>query len=327
MSKGGNAPTTYNPGWQQGADQQFQNLAQSTGTWASALPSTVAPLYSNVLGDVLNNPNAASAMSTAGQVSGLGQGVGAADLSGASAMNGAGNAGLSAALAALQTGFDPQQALYNRTQQQTLDQANAAAAMYGLGSSPYGAGVTGQTMSNFNIDWQNAQLARQLSALSGYTSAAAGAGNDFATGANLGTQGLNTLTTSGMLPYETSQGIYGNDLSALGSYTQGMVGALTPSYQQQGSDLSYLGTGQHASAQNLQAWQAQQQADQAMWNGIIGGIGQIGSLAMAPFTGGASLIGGAGFSPAGAPVSVTNPFSNVAPMGDLGGLSSNPWGG
>jgi hypothetical protein len=267
-SGGGSAPTTYNPSWQQGADQQYRNLASSTGSWASALPASVAPAYSSTLNSVLNNPNAASAMSTANQVAGLGQGVGAEDLSSASAVNGAGNAGLSAALAALQTGFDPQQALYNRTQQQTFDQANAAAAMYGLGSSPYGAGATGQTLANFNIDWQNNELSRQLAALSGYTGAASGAANDFSTGANLGSTGLNTLSASGMLPYETSQGIYGNELSALGDYTQGMVGALTPSLQQENSDLSYLGTGQRASAQNLQSWQAQQQANQSMWNGI-----------------------------------------------------------
>lgn len=296
MGGGGNAPTTYNPTWQKGADSQFQNLAQSTGAWASAIPATVAPDYSQVLGNVLNNPNAASAMSTAGQVAGLGQGVGASDLASAGQMTGAGNAGLSAALAALQAGFDPQGALYNRTQQQTSDQLNATAAMYGLGSSPYGAGVTGQGLSNFNIDWQNNQLGRELSALQGFTSGAAGAGNDFATGAALGGQGLDAITQSGMLPYATSQGIYGNDLNALGSYTQGMVGALTPGFEQQNSDLSYLHTGQQASAQNLQSWQAQQAANQAQMNGIMSMVGKIGSVVAAPFTGGASLalMGGMG---------------------------------
>jgi hypothetical protein len=64
----------------------------------------------------------------------------------------------------LQTGFDPQSALYNRTAQQVLDQSRAVNAMSGVGTSPYGAGVTGQTMANFNIDWQNQQLQRQAQA-------------------------------------------------------------------------------------------------------------------------------------------------------------------
>lgn len=287
---GDNAPTTYNPGWQKGADQQFQQLAQSTGSWASAIPSTVAPYYGATLGNIINNPNAASAMSTADRVSGLGQGVGGADLTNAGLMTGAGNAGLSAALAALQAGFDPQGALYNRTQQQVSDQANATAAMYGLGSSPYGAGTTGQTLSNFNIDWQNNQLGRELAALSGFTGGAAGAANDFGAAASLGQNGLGVLTNSGMLPYETSQGIYGNDLNALGAYTSGMVGALTPGFQQQNSDLGYIAAGQNASAQNLSAWEQQQKANQSMWGGIMNLFG--GNNLGSSFGGGG---GGGGF--------------------------------
>jgi hypothetical protein len=75
------------------------------------------------------------------------------------------NAPLSSAESSiLNTGFDPQSALYNRTAGQLLDQARAAEAQSGVGTTPYGAGVTGNTMSNFNIDWQNQQLARQTQA-------------------------------------------------------------------------------------------------------------------------------------------------------------------
>jgi hypothetical protein len=64
----------------------------------------------------------------------------------------------------LQAGMDPRGALYNRTLQQITDQQNAQNAMSGVGTSPYGAGVTGQAQRNFNIDWQNAQLQRQATA-------------------------------------------------------------------------------------------------------------------------------------------------------------------
>jgi hypothetical protein len=112
------------------------------------------------------------------------------------------NAGLAAAQQQiLQSGMDPQSALYNRTAQQTLDQQNAINAMSGVGTSPYGAGVAGQTMANFNIDWQNQQLQRQAQAaqaasslagqqLAGTTGAANILNQLMTGGANIGLGGL-----------------------------------------------------------------------------------------------------------------------------------------
>ena len=54
------------------------------------------------------------------------------------------------------------EAYYGRQAQRTMDQQNAVNAMSGVGGTPYGAGVTGNTMSNFNIDWQNSALQRAL---------------------------------------------------------------------------------------------------------------------------------------------------------------------
>jgi hypothetical protein len=65
----------------------------------------------------------------------------------------------------LNTGFDPQNALYNQLQNQVSQQAQAANAAAGLGGSAYGASNTGNTLSNFDINWQNQQLARQQAAL------------------------------------------------------------------------------------------------------------------------------------------------------------------
>jgi len=49
---------------------------------------------------------------------------------------------------ALATAFAPNNGLYNQQLQQTTDQSNAINAMYGLESSPYGAGVTDQNVQN-----------------------------------------------------------------------------------------------------------------------------------------------------------------------------------
>lgn len=66
----------------------------------------------------------------------------------------------------LNTAFDPQSALYNQLQNQVSQQAAAANASAGLGGSAYGASTTANALSNFDINWQNQQLARQAQGLS-----------------------------------------------------------------------------------------------------------------------------------------------------------------
>jgi len=85
------------------------------------------------------------------------------------------------------TALDPQQALYQRTAQQVQDQSRANTAAAGLGTSPYAAGLENQAASNFNIDWQNQQLQRQLEGLSGLGTAAQ-------KGAQIGAAGTQNLT-------------------------------------------------------------------------------------------------------------------------------------
>jgi hypothetical protein len=88
----------------------------------------------------------------------------------------------------LNTGFDPRQELYNRTAQQIRDQQNAINAQSGLASSPYGAGLSGQRMQDFNIDWQNQQLQRQ--ALAGQA-----AGQLYGQAGTMGNQAMQSLMT------------------------------------------------------------------------------------------------------------------------------------
>ena len=76
--------------------------------------------------------------------------------------------GMGAANQLLMNGFDPQNALYDRNYQQMMDQQNALNSMYGVSGGAYGAGVAGTASRNFNLDWQNNQLSRQLAALQGY---------------------------------------------------------------------------------------------------------------------------------------------------------------
>jgi hypothetical protein len=69
---------------------------------------------------------------------------------------------------------DPQQALYDRTAGQVQDQTRAAQSARGLAMSPYAAGGEADTMGNFNINWQNNLLQRQIAGLGGLSEASGG---------------------------------------------------------------------------------------------------------------------------------------------------------
>ncbi len=109
----------------------------------------------------------------------------------------------SGAGAVMNTAFDPQKALYDRTAQQLQDQVRVGEAARGITMSPYGAGVENKAMSDFNIDWQNAQLARQVSGLGAAGTGTNAAGTANITGANLGQQGVTQTQAAGAMPWDT----------------------------------------------------------------------------------------------------------------------------
>lgn len=108
------------------------------------------PMYTTMVNAAADNPQYAQALTGAAQAAAYG-GTGAENM-----MNQANQIYLG--------GFDPRSALYNRGQQQLIDKSSAINAMSGLGSSPYGAGVTANALGNYGIDWQNQQQARQIQA-------------------------------------------------------------------------------------------------------------------------------------------------------------------
>ncbi len=104
-------------------------------------------------------------------------------------------------------GMDPQGALYKSLLQQTTDSAGATNAMYGLGSSGAGAGVQNDAISNFLINWQNQQLGRQQTGLSGMEGAYGAGANALGGAQNFyGLMPQNDYM-SGALPFQTAQSI------------------------------------------------------------------------------------------------------------------------
>lgn len=126
------------------------------------------------------------------------------------------------ALQALEQGFDPQKALYGVQSQQNTDKTRAANAASGVSTSPYGAALEAQSGRDFDLNWQQTQLQRELTAAQtagtlGQTqtnilgaanqagSTAAGLGN---TAAGFGSTAAGLGSTAGGLG-NTAAGLYG----------------------------------------------------------------------------------------------------------------------
>jgi hypothetical protein len=222
------------------------------------------PQAQGIAGGLISDPNAGGFMQGAQTAAGLGQ-AGAMNQFGA----GGGLYGLGGTIA--NTAFDPQSALYSRTAQQLQDQTRAAQGARGIATTPFGAGLESQAMSDFNINWQNQQLQRQLAG-------GQAAGQLYGQGAALqaGAPGQ-YLTASGM-PYATSQGIGQAQLGTLGAL--GQFGAAGGQQAQQPiSDyMNYLqwATGQagQSNADQLRAYQAQLGGQQGYFNQQMAQTGQ-----------------------------------------------------
>lgn len=175
----------------------------------------------------------------------------------------------------IQSGFDPQSALFNRSQSQLMDQTNAINAMSGLSGTPYGASAMAKAMSDFDIDWQNKQLARQVQGAGAAGNAAGAAGNAVAQAGNSATQAgslygqaAGLANTAAGLPSATYQKQLGNTLAALAARNQaGLQGA-----QGYGSLMDSFGAG-IGRAQNMGAQGAQ----------------ALGTLGAAPYNVGAGM--------------------------------------
>lgn len=233
---GSSPPPAYLPQNQAGADSSYWNTAQQLTGYGNNLADTLAPQYLSYLSgwqagspqfQAAQNNGAASA---GNYLLGLGpqleQNAGALGTAGSAVLN---------------TAFDPQNALYNRTQQQTTDQANAINAMYGLSSSPYGAGVANQANENFNIDWQNQQLARQAQGIQS-------AGAAFTGQAGLGQAGASDTFQGASLPYQTYNQQYNDIFNMLGQANSGVTGATGLDTNSLNALAAYLKLGQSATS-------------------------------------------------------------------------------
>ncbi len=344
MGGSSNAPSPYQPTGQPQADANYQTLTNSALPWATGVPASTIPMAQTAATNVVNNPYyaqaQAGAQTAAGQATNT---VAPGQLAGSAALNQAGAAGtpltaqttyganlapqdlamilqaipgltggMGAANRILETGFDPQSALYAQQAGKTQDASNATNAMYGLSESPYGAGVANQNQTNFNIDWQNAQLQRQIAALGAYgtqegvvannlanlNSNAVGnynalnttAANNYATttgaqgaayknASDLGIAGLNTLTAASQAPSQTYLAQQQADLQAAANVADISKTALAPDQTLAATEGNYLGLGQSATSGAQQAVQINNATNAALGSALGSIFGSVASAA------------------------------------------------
>lgn len=279
----------YQPTWQAGADKAWQDLFKQAQTYAQNATAGTIPDYrkSYYALQGINYQPFLQASQQAGQQYGnlanLAQqqaGIygGQAGLAGLEQQNlyGAGNQ-------LWQTALDPQSALYNRTVQQLQDQVRSGQAARGLGTSAVGGAEENQALSNFNIDWQNQQLARQLQGLQGMDAASrAGGAQGQLVGANLaGQMGVagqvpTFLQQQAQVPLSAQQYAYGQPAAVAGQFQQNIGNAMGLLNQQMNQAIPYLNYGQGASQNAYNAFAGQQNVAMQQ-NAALGNLGsQIG---------------------------------------------------
>lgn len=172
----------------------------------------------------------------------------------------------------MNTAFDPQNALYNRTQQQLQDQINSANSMNGTAMTPYGAGVGANAMSNFNIDWQAQQLQNQATGLGAAGTALGQYGAGVTGGQNLAQAGV-------QLPTSQQSNLFANQNSALAPYQAVSSNQLQQQQLAQQQEALAMQWYQQQNQQNQQQYQNQM----GMFSGLGGALGKgIGAVGSAP---------------------------------------------
>jgi hypothetical protein len=185
----------------------------AVGSAGTALSQGFDPAYGAAVSGMQDNPYFGQAL--AGAQQGAGLGATGADQIGRSA----GQVGGTVA-PLIQSGFDPQSALFNRSRGQLMDQTNAVNAMSGVAGTPYGASVSANALGNFDTNWQNQQLARQ-------TSAAGAAGQAADRAGLLSSMAPGIAASSAAGPSNVYTGQIGQILGALGARNQGAASGLS----------------------------------------------------------------------------------------------------
>lgn len=265
-------------------------------------------VYGNLLGqaqnigqNTVNNPYAGSYIGGAATAGGLGQLQALGQYGTGQGLINTGQSLTPYAGQVLQTAFDPQQQLYQQTLAQTQAQQQAANAQAGVGTTPYGAGLTDASLQNFNIAWQQQQLQNQLAGLSGAGGALQTGGGLIGAGTQLQAGAPGQYLQASQYPYSAYGQVGSNQLGTLNTLGQFGTSASQIPQQQVQDYISYLGAGNQSNQVANQNAQLQAQL-QNMYQGQIGaGLSGLSNVNWSNiFSGlGSGGLGGSQFASAG----------------------------
>lgn len=257
---GGSSQPYYTPSGLSGTDMGWQNAFANEQAIAGQTAGNTNPMYAQSLAQqqgINYQP-----FIQAGQQAGQQYGQLATQAGQQAAMYGQGAQGAQQAQQQIyQSAFDPQQALYDRTQGQLQDQVRAGQAARGLGVSGVGAGLEDQAMSNFNIDWQNNQLARQQQGIQGMGQAGQLMGADLTAQQQAGQQQIGYGMQGAQVPIQAQQWAAQQPAQAAQQYQQQMLGNQQMYGNVMSGALPYMNQGQGAQQQNYQNVAAQNAAN------------------------------------------------------------------
>jgi len=235
---------------------QFQMphmIDSANGAWSGIAnlpgqqyPSQFAPQFASIAQSLANNPYAQMFQQGANNISPIGQGVSMGAIGAGQNFSQAGQSQIPYAQSIMNTAFDPQNALYQRTQQQLVDQTRAGQAARGVATTPYGAAGESDALRKFDIDWQNNQLGRQAlggQAASGLLTSGL---QTTAGGSALSDTGANNYLNYSSMPYSTFNTIGQGQLGALSGGQQGIGGSQALALNPVQAYLQYLGVGNQA---------------------------------------------------------------------------------
>lgn len=161
-------------------------------------------------------------------------------------------------------GLDPQNQIRDRLQRDMSNQTRSRLAGSGLANTPYGAGVEGSNLANFQNAWENNKLNRA-------TQGAESASNLLQNYGGLTAAGVGLQAAAPTMQLGVSQSL------------AGLAGNYLAQRQQAIADwLQYLGQGTQANAVGAQAYEAaesrKQRASESRQSGLMQGLGLVGSI-------------------------------------------------
>ena len=251
---GGGSGDIYTPTNRAGMDQSFQDNYRQFGDQNKTQFNNTNAGNLSTFHNQYNNPAAPGFQDWAARAGRTYEGQADLALGAGTNLYGAGDK-------AYQAGFDPEKNLYNKNRQDLIDGTRAAQYARGVGMTPYGAGVEGNVLENFQNDWQDRQLERAGRGINMM-------GQAYKGGAGMGNTGAAMQLAAGQTSYDANNTIYGNQNAAIQNYWNNIAPYMS-GLRNQGSDaLGYM-NGANAAA-GLR--DGQNNARQNRWDKTIEGI-------------------------------------------------------